>query len=130
MRSVIVALLLLFIAGCEALPIKSNHASGQPRYLCYTYDYPPEHVLTLPVPTNLLETETTGFGFADVWFQGEVLPAKYERTGLSQFWAFDDDAKLYVKVDPDGDAQYWDFRGAAEGEMRKPEAVFECSKRN
>ena len=121
---------LALLAGCEALPIKSNHASGQPRYLCYTYDYPPVHVLTLPIPMDYSESGDIDIWIADVWFQGDVLTATYQRNGLSQFWAFDLDGKLYVKVDPDGDAQYWDFRGASEGEKRTPQAVFECKKRN
>ena len=81
-------------------------------------------MLTLPVPENFAEV-----AIVEVWFQGNTLSATYLRQGLSQYWAFDDDRDLYVEVDPDNDAQYWDFRGAAEGETRNPEAVFECKRR-
>lgn len=122
-KLVVLTLTLLFVSGCETLPVQSNHASGQTRYVCYTYDYPAEHVLTLPVPPNNADT-----GLVDVWFQGNILPALYERQGLTQLWSFE--VLLYVKVDADNDAQYWDFRGAEEGEKRTPEAVFECNRRD
>ena len=63
----------------------------------------------------------------DVIFHGEQLEAIYTRSGLTQLWMFED--SLYIKLDPDLTAGYWDFRGAEEGEERKPEAVFECKKR-
>ena len=123
MKALVVSIALLLVAGCETLPVQSNHASGQTRYVCYTYDYPGRHVLTLPVPPNNAEIASV-----DIWFQGNTLPVTYQRQGLTQLWVFDVDG-LYVKVDPDNDAQYWDFRGAEEGETRKPDAVFECKKR-
>ena len=122
MKALQVLIALMFMAGCETLPSQSDHASGQTRYLCYTY-VQAEHVLTLPVPSNNEEV-----AFVDVWFQGNTLPATYNRKGLTQLWHFDVDG-LYVKVDPDNSAQYWDFRGASDDEKRKPEAVFKCQKR-
>ncbi|NIV16858.1 MAG: hypothetical protein GWN47_00270 [Woeseiaceae bacterium] len=84
---------------------------------------PAKHVLTLPVaPLNAEIAEV------EVWFHGDYLTATYIRSGLSQLWVFED--RLYVKVNPDFDAQYWDFRGAEEGEERRPDAVFECNKRS
>ena len=124
MKALVISIALLLMAGCETLPLQSNHASDQTRYVCYTYDYPGKHVLTLPVPENFAEV-----AIVEVWVQCNTLSATYIRKGLSQYWAFDDDRDLYVEVDPDNDAQYWDFSGAAEGETRKPESVFECKKR-
>ena len=98
-------------------------SGGDARYLCYTYvGSGREHVLTLPVaPLN------SDYGMLAVTFHGERLEATYERTGLTQAWWLDD--SLYIKIDPDLSASYWDFRGAVEGEQRKPEAVFNCKKR-
>src|SRR5690606_22773446 len=122
MRLLVFLSAITILGGCETMPLQSNHASDQTRYLCYTYDYPAQHILTLPVPP-----ENTEIAPAAVWFQGNILDAIYTREGLTQLWVFDE--RLYVKVDPDNDAQYWDFRGAEEGEKRTPEAVFECKKR-
>jgi hypothetical protein len=123
MKALIISLALLLAVGCETVPMSSGGGDGDNvRYECYTYDYPAQHVLTLPVaPLN------SEVGMVDVTFHGDQLDATYVRSGLSQTWFFED--RLYVKVDPDLDAQYWDFRGADEGEERKPESIFECKKR-
>ena len=123
MRLLVFLSAIVYLAGCDTMPPQSHHASDQTRYLCYTYDYPAEHVLTLPVPE-----ENTKTASVEVWFQGNSIDAIYAREGLTQLWVFSE--SLYVKVDPDNNAQYWDFRGAKEGESRKPEAVFECKKRS
>lgn len=124
MKALVFSLALLFTVGCETVPMSTGGDSSgdNVRYDCYTFDYPAQHVLTLPVaPLN------SDVGMVDVIFHGDQLEATYVQSGLSQTWVFED--HLYVKVDPDLDAQYWDFRGAEEGETRKPEAVFECKKR-
>ena len=123
MKTLTVTVAFCFLVGCESMPIQSDHANERVRYVCYTYDYPAIHVLTLPLPTS----DEPTLSFVSVWFQGDLVPAYYERNGLTQLWVFDD--ALYVKVDADNDAQYWDFRGAEEGEKRSPEAVFECKRR-
>jgi hypothetical protein len=92
------------------------------RYECYTYDYPAQHVLTLPIaPLN------SEVGEVNVIFHGEKMKATYLRNGLTQLWLFDEN--LYVQIDPDLTGKYMDFQGAEEGEQRKPEAIFECKKR-
>jgi len=125
MRIILFPLAFLLAAGCETVPMSSgggDNSNGTVRYNCYTYDYPAQHVLTLPIaPLN------SEVGVVSVTFHGEQLDAIYSRSGLTQIWIFEE--SLYVQVDPDLDAQYMDFRNAEEGEMRKPEAVFECKKR-
>ena len=129
MTRLFTALSLLFLlgtaAGCASLPASTGaqpaSASDNVRYECYTY-VGSKHVLTLPVAP--LQSEV---GMVTVTFHGERLEATYMRTGLTQLWIFEDG--LYVKVDPDLTAAYMDFRGAEEGETRKPEAVFECRKK-
>ena len=127
MRFLIFLSTIISLAGCETIETimsEYNYASGQTRYVCSTYDshnYPSRHVLTLPIPPD-----NSNFTPVDVWFQGNIINAVYRRKGLAQFWVFDDD--LYVRVDADNDAQYWDFQGADEGEKRKPQSVFKCKK--
>ena len=123
MKALVASLIILFAVGCETVPMSSGGGNGDNvRYDCYTYDYPAQHVLRLPVaPLN------SEVGMVNVTFHGDQLEALYTRSGLTQIWMFEE--SLYIKVDPDLDAQYWDFRGASEGEERKPESVFECKKR-
>ena len=124
MKTLVISTALLLAAGCETVPMSSGGGSsgGSVRYECYTYDYPAQHVLTLPVaPLN------SDVGMVNVTFHGEQLEAIYQRSGLTQLWIFED--SLYIKVDPDLTASYMDFRGADEGETRKPDAVFECKKK-
>ena len=92
------------------------------RYECYTY-VGSRHVLTLPVaPLN------SDIAMVTVTFHGDPMEATYLRTGLTQRWVFGE--SVYVELDPDFTAAYYDFTGAEEGEMRKPESVFECKKRS
>ena len=112
------------VVGCAGQPAEtgsSTYTGSITRYQCYTY-VGSKHVLTLPVaPLN------SDVGMVTVTFHGDGLDAIYQRSGLTQLWIFEDG--LYIKLDPDLSAAYMDFRGAEEGEMRKPEAVFECKKR-
>ena len=125
MTRLLTALSTLFLlgtaAGCAVQPVEAGDSGGNTRYLCYTY-VDSKHVLTLPVAP--LQSEV---GMVTVTFHGERLEATYIRNGLTQLWVFEDG--LYVKVDPDLTAGYMDFRGAEEGETRKPESVFECRKK-
>jgi hypothetical protein len=113
------------------MPVQSDFGSDQARFVCYTFDYPAEHVLTLPVPDETDDSSKMGgagvIGAAPIWFQGSVVYARYERKGLTHLWWLWDD--IFIKLDPDNVASYMDFRGAEEGEKRKPEAEFECKKR-
>jgi len=126
MKKLIVLALSLFAAGCASLPVSSSASQsgstgGNTRYECYTY-VGSKHVLTLPVaPLN------SDVGMVNVTFHGDQLEAIYQRSGLTQLWIFED--SLYIKVDPDLTASYMDFRGADEGETRKPDSVFECKKK-
>ena len=122
MRALVVSIALLLVAGCETVPMSDSGSGSGVRYACYTYDYPAQHVLTLPVAPLNAEV-----GMVNVTFHGDTLEAIYQRSGLTQLWIFED--SLYIKVDPDLTAAYMDFRGAEEGETRKPDAVFECKKR-
>jgi len=113
-------------ASCARMP--STTGESQParpsdpvRYECYTY-VGSNHVLTLPVAPL-----KSAVGMVDVTFHGEQLEAIYLRDGLTQLWTFQ--KGLYIQLDPDLSAKYMDFRGAEEGERRKPESVFECKKR-
>ena len=123
MKTLLISMALLLAAGCETIPMSSGGGNGgSVRYECYTYDYPAQHVLSLPVaPLN------SDVGMVNVTFHGDQLEAIYQRSGLTQLWIFEEN--LYIKVDPDLTAAYMDFRGADEGETRKPDAVFECKKR-
>jgi hypothetical protein len=111
------------MVGCGMTPLQSNHASDQARYLCYTYDDPAQHVLTLPVPGNGAEESPV-----EIWFQGSILLAIYQPHDLTRRWIFDADGS-YVQVDSDKNALYWDFKGANEGEKRKAKSVFKCKAR-
>ena len=123
MKALVVSMALLSAAGCASQGGHSMSSDGDSvRYECYTYDYPAQHVLTLPVAAS-----NSDAGAVTMTFHGEQLLAMYQRSGLTQLWMFEDG--LYVKVDPDLSAAYMDFRGAEEGETRKPDAVFECKKR-
>ena len=66
-------------------------------------------------------------GMVTVTFHGDRMEATYVRKGLTQIWLFE--KHLYVELDPDYTAAYYDFTGAEEGELRKPKAVFECRKK-
>ena len=124
MKTLIISMALLLAAGCETVPMSNSGGSSgdSVRYDCYTYDYPAQHVLRLPVaPLN------SDVGVVNVTFHGDQLEAIYQRSGLTQLWIFEEN--LYIKVDPDLTAAYMDFRGADEGEKRTPDAVFECKKR-
>ena len=125
MTRLFTALSTLFLlgtaAGCAVQPVKAGDSGGNTRYVCYTY-VGSKHVLTLPVaPLN------SDVGMVSVTFHGEQLEAIYQRSGLTQLWIFEE--SLYIQVNPDLTAEYMDFRGADEGEARKPDAVFECKKR-
>lgn len=130
MKAIVVSIALSLVVGCALQPVGTDStersgsvasASSAVRYECYTY-IDRKHVLTLPVaPLN------ADRGLVKVSFHGDSMEAVYERAGLTQLWIFED--SLYVKVDPDLTAAYMDFRGAAEGEKRKPQSVFQCQKK-
>lgn len=123
---------LLLMTGCESLPesvggsarkggSQSVNTGSEVRYECYTY-VGSKHVLTLPVAPLDSPISTV-----NVTFLGDRIEAIYVRRGLTQSWMFDD--RIFVELDPDLTAAYYDFTGAEQGEQRKPEAVFECKKR-
>lgn len=126
LKTHLVSIAVLFASGCATQPVNTGSqpvsASGNVRYECYTY-VGSNHVLTLPVaPLN------SEVGIVTVTFHGDRMEATYVRKGLKQAWLFDD--KMYVELDPDFTAAYYDFTGAKEGKLRKPEAVFECGKKH
>jgi hypothetical protein len=122
MKPLVGSIAPLFAAGCASQPANTDvDADGFVRYECYTY-VGRNHVLTLPIP----EADATT-PFVQITFQGERIPAIYQRDGLTQLWILED--SLYIQVGPDFVARYMNFRGAEEGERRKAEAVFECRKR-
>jgi hypothetical protein len=67
-------------------------------------------------------------GTVTVTFHGDPKEATYVRKGLKQIWVFEE--RIYLELNPDFTAAYYDFNGAEEGERRKPEAVFKCTKRS
>ena len=125
MKTLVVSIVLLFAAGCVTQPVstdsKSVSARDDVRYECYTY-VGSNHVLTLPVaPLN------SEVGTVTVMFHGDPKEATYVRKGLKQIWIFE--KRVYLELDPDFSAAYYDFTGAQEGEQRKPEGVFKCKKK-
>ena len=118
MKALIVSIALLFAAGCA---MQSVSVGSPERYECYT-KFDRQHVLTLSVPETDAATP-----FVDIIFHGDSIPTIYHRDGLEQLWFLEDN--LYIRLEPDFDADYMDFRDAEEGERRSPEASFECEQR-
>jgi len=117
------AISLMMAALIFAVVANDAHAGKGTRYECRTY-VGSKLVLTLPV----LKIN----GTVIVTFHGTKIAAYYKRLGLNQLWNFDFDdpnTSHYVQLSPDLTAGYYDFTGAEEGEKRKPESVFECTKR-
>ena len=124
MKALLVSIALLFAAGCAPQPVSTGQPAstgGFVRYECYTY-VGSNHVLTLPIPEADPATQ-----LVQITFHGDRIPAIYQRKGLTQLWTLED--RLYIQLDPDFVARYMNFKGAVEGEQRKPEAVFKCEKR-
>jgi hypothetical protein len=129
MKALVVAIALLFAAGCAPQPVSTGKpaSTDQPgntglvRYECYTY-VDSKHVLTLPIPESDAATQ-----LVQITLHGDRIPALYERSGLTQLWMLDD--SQYIQLDPDFRARYMNFKGAKEGERRHAEAVFKCEKR-
>ena len=108
MRTGIVVILVLFVAGCETVPMSSSDSQSS------------RHVLTLPVPSDSVP-------LVIVTLHGDAIEAVYSEVGLMKNWYFTDD--IFIRVKPDMSAQYYDFTGADAGEERMPQAMFECRKR-
>ena len=124
MRTGIVVILVLFVAGCETVPMSSSDSQsgrtgGNPRYECSAFQSS-RHVLTLPVPSDSVP-------LVIVTLHGDAIEAVYSEVGLMKNWYFTDD--IFIRVKPDMSAQYYDFTGADAGEERMPQAMFECRKR-
>lgn len=120
---------LVVVAGCALQPVTTNQpkTTSQPvstdsfvRYECYTY-VGSNHVLTLPIPGADADDPVV-----DVTFHGDPIGAVYVRRGLTQVWLFEE--QIYLELDPDYSAAYYDFTGAEEGERRSPESVFQCER--
>ncbi len=125
MKTLVVSIALLCAAGCVTEPVSNGSQSvgarDDVRYECYTY-VGSNHVLTLPVaPLN------SEVGTVTVMFHGDPKEARYVRKGLKQIWFFE--RNVYLELNPDFTGAYYDFAGAEEGERRKPEAVFKCTKK-
>lgn len=65
-----------------------------------------------------------GFVLYDGGYVGEL--ALFSRDGLDYRWQWDD---YSIIVTNEGTARYYNFRGAEEGESRKPSAVYKAYKR-
>ena len=124
MKALVVSIALLFVAGCETMPMSSSDSQsgstgGNARYECSAFQSS-THVLTLPVPSD-------GEWVVNVKLHGDSIEAVYSEVGLMKNWHFTDE--IYIRVKPDMSAQYYDFTSADAGEKRTPEAMFECKKR-
>ena len=124
MKALVVSIALLFVAGCETMPMRSSDSQsgstgGNARYECSAFQSS-THVLTLPVPSE-------GEWVVNVMLHGDSIEAVYSEVGLMKNWHFTDD--IFIRVEPDMSANYYDFTSADAGEKRTPEAMFECKKR-
>jgi len=130
MKALVVSIALLLVAGCASQPPSKDQPAnkdqpvstgGHVRYECYTY-VGSIHVLTLPIPEA-----DAGSPRVQITFHGDRIPAIYRREGLTQLWLLEED--LYIQVNPEFVASYFNFKGAEAEERRKPEAVLKCEKR-
>ena len=106
--------------GCATAPQQAHQQHKPRQYECGPIGN--KRSVLLPVP------EATG-SVVNVRLHGRQIPATYLTSGLTQFWAFDDTARLFIQLDPDAagfTARYMDFRGAGADEKRKPTSVFFC----
>ena len=102
------------VTGCAAAP-----QQPKPRQ----YECGPvgdKGAVLLPVPSS-------DGAVVNVRLHGRRIAATYLTSGLTELWHFEDG--LYLEVEPWASgftALYWDFRGAAPNEKRKPTSVFFC----
>lgn len=96
---------LLFVTGCASQPASTMDDTG---YEYYTF-VGANHALTLPVAPHGADA-----GEVRITFHGDRLRAVHFRKGERQIWALNE--HVYVALNPDFTAAYYDFTDAAEGE--------------